>query len=232
MEVNQRVEGVDGSMKTLRKPSKPSSAFDRFAPPTVCDIEALLGWAYGTQQVHREERVGMVGASSGMMDSVVKVQMNAIHGGRIVSGGSPGLPKGGEIDAVHPDAHTIHRVLAGYDDLSIGLVINHGWLRTRPDWGGPLKLLRAMVNAKGKVKMTYDRSNNPLVSRLCEDEIEHNAGVLFQRAQYTHWWEALLMLQFDCSDSLPGLTITGPAAPQTPWESATLVRQWLGYEEA
>jgi hypothetical protein len=229
MHLEQSVETLDGLRTVVRKPSKPSSAFDRFAPPADADIEVLLGWAYGTQQAHKQERESsLASASSGMMDSVVKVQRNAIHGGRIDGGGlPPGLPKGGEIDAVHPDAMLVHRAVSILDDLSIGLVINHGWLRTRPEWGGPQKLLRPLVNGKGKPKMICDRSNHPIACHLNPFEIEHNLTVYFQRGQYTHWWEAMLILRAECAELLPHLTITGPIAPERPWENPDLVRKWL-----
>lgn len=241
MNIDQQVIDLDSSARTVRKPSKPSSAsLMRFAPPADCDIEQLLHWAYGKQQVHQRlrerERAGS-SVSTGGRDSVITVQMNWIHGGRISGGGlPPGLPSmiEGSLDAeyIHPDAITIHnRVQALFggtvekkfedaDHLSIGLLINHGWLCNRPDWGGPLQPLEPKRNRKGQIEMERIKGSHPIASRLADEPREYNLGVLHMREVYQHWLGAMLLVRADLLDYglLPHINIRLPTARVAPWQ--------------
>jgi hypothetical protein len=229
---NQQVAVLDSSFGTVRQPSKPStvSAWTQHAPPLESDIETLLFWTYARHQAHRNEKFGVSGGPGGYVDSTIRCERNATMGGLGNSGfgfAFRELGNGRDVDMIHPAALTVHGCVGILDDLSVGLVIQHAWTATRPDWGGPLKLLRPCRKPSGKIKAIYDNAKHPIGSLIASEELDHNQGVLFAREVYTHWWSALLILADECRRALPMLTIMGPAAPELPWLDPILTREWL-----
>jgi hypothetical protein len=218
MEANQRFETLDSSFETVRQPSKPSGALLRHAPPADCDIELLLGWTYQRQQAHRHAKFAVSGGPGGYVDSTVMCEMNAAIGGRqprALFGFDP--ITGVEADQIHPDALAVHARTAALDELSIGLIIQHSWQRTRPDHGGELMPLQPLRSGKGKIKFMNDAHGHTIGAKLDPSELDYNAMVLTMRERYLHWWNALLIMRVECEWHLPHLTITGPAAPERPW---------------
>lgn len=209
-EVRQARESVGG----LARPWKRTGSVD---------VEQLLAWSYGAQQVDRFERVGLHSLEAQaagyevtrMSADGVGQLMQIEHMGCRIDRGSAFVA-----DTVHPVALA---VAAEVRSLEHGhLVRQHAMAGTRPSsWRKPSHVVRPRVWVKEGEKAQVDYMGPGRARPYCSviivwDEQREAWG----RGLYRQWWEGLAELCWRLSTKALGFTVTGPAASAEPWADA------------
>ncbi|MFG1267647.1 hypothetical protein V5F40_06755 [Xanthobacter sp. DSM 14520] len=185
------------------------------------DIEGLVEWAYRVQCVDR--MAGLMSVASGrtaprMRSNTDMMVAFAALGVRVDS--SPGYVTAMGATA-QDDALVIHDAVLQLPAEAVALVVGHGKGGSRPPWHGvEAEALVADTDRKGRVRMLRD--NCRPVACLLRHRIDP-ALVMFSRAQYGVWWEALAALADELHGKLETIDPLPPSAPREPWFLPPLV---------
>lgn len=172
------------------------------------DIERLVNWALA------DHGLGWAGKERERLDA--SDYGTVIDDERI--GGHPTISL-----LTDDDALVVKAAIDGLPGEAAALVIQYGRLGLRPEGadeaiGEP----QQMRNRRGQLMWEYEVPGNrrsrrrPLIDHLAFSA--HREGVLFARAQWTLWREALIALIAPLNNRLEGHYATGPEAPERPWE--------------
>lgn len=210
-EVRQARESVGG----LARPWKRTGSVD---------VEQLLAWSYGAQQVERFERVGLHALEaqaagyevSRMSADGVGQLMQIEHMGCRIDRGSAFVA-----DTVHPVALAVAAEVRLLDHGH--LVRQHAIAGTRPSsWRKPSHIARPRVWAKEGEKAQVDYigpgRSRPYCSVIIVWDAQREA---WGRDLYRQWWEGLSELSWRLSMKALGFAVTGPDAAAEPWVGAT-----------
>lgn len=192
------------------------------------DIEELLIWAYQRQAVDKAS-TGAAAACLGFGSGAMRVDGGVQGGGvaRLVFGAS-----------VHPDAEAIHAAVmrpekkGGLSSLARGLVMENARSGAQPDWmPGARPVMASVLNNRGNHAMIYDGNRTEVGCKIVEAVAVQGIGgdvirrgmphshIVMMREAYVLWWEALSFLaQCLKKAGLEAYDVTGPAAPNRPWE--------------
>lgn len=188
----------------------------------LVDIEALVDWAYRVQCVDR--MAGLMSVASGQARPSFRSATHAMLdfaalGVRVDS--SPGYVAAMGATA-QDDALMIHDAVLSLPAEAVALVVGHAKGGSRPPWHGiEAEAMVADTDRRGRVRVILGTNRKP-VACVLRQRVDP-ALVMFSRAQYSVWWEALDALasalkgRLDESEPLP------PAAPREPWFLPRLV---------
>ena len=178
------------------------------------DIERLVTWAL------RDQGLGWTGDLSGG-DSLAGL---AELGTRVDSSSSGGLPPPGVGLQTSDDALDVRRAIDQLPTDARVLVILHGRIGTRPEWGEDGYGLPAqLLNKRGQKRWLYrdPRSQRGKVGPALDWRAydHHIAQIDFERAQWTVWREALVALRVLLVTTQKHHEPSGPLVLAAPWVS-------------
>lgn len=187
------------------------------------DVEALVEWAYGRQQVDRVLGAIKARMKPGQPVSSTSVLVGMLElGCRVDSSGQGGafaaLSDGRA--GVADDAITVHQAVCALPADTFGLVTMHGRRGTRPDWNpeGYGRMV-AKRNRRGEMARLWADARNCRGWIGCELELVGTPPALvdFNRAEYRRWHAGLVSLAAKLKGTLEAHDVTGPRAPALPW---------------
>jgi hypothetical protein len=198
--------------------------------PTLPDgeysIEEVLTWAYRVHEVDRRvrEREAAVGAGDSAegfgLDSIVRLST-------VAGDGRGGLRRvqfvpTAPVREVFPAAEAIHLAVLSLERAERDLVMDHARAGSAPNWLPHATWRCAPVMRRGRVVMLYDLSGHPLHACKVRYLGVHPEIVSEARAQYAAWFEAVSSLSGVLRARLAalGVSVSGPASLQAPWEGA------------
>ena len=174
------------------------------------DIEWLVNWALEKQGLGHDLSGRGIGPSGG----------GSALGTKIDGGGHSNDGKW-----VHADAEIIARQLQLMSSdqrtsLATGLVVRHGMIGTRPDWGGEIGGYQLMRKGNGKAIRRYEDQTRlrGLLGFHWEwigpsvDDVEKTM------LEYAAWHAALVDLREAINPAMVKYVARGPAAPANPWD--------------
>lgn len=194
------------------------------------DIEAFWHWAIARQKAHvLAEKAGLWGpeaAAAGLAPTAISGDGCA---GLMRVAGLGCRPDGGGIaamlgDRCDPDAETAYltarRVFAA-DAPTLGLILSFAKSGERPGWGAHIKELEARPRMTWDLRVAIARPGGK--APFCPvDYYERGADIDAARLFYRAWWVGLrrLALALANEGKLKRVAVSGPAAPERPWERA------------
>jgi len=187
------------------------------------DIEALVEWAYRVQCIDRtvglmSVAVGLAGPSTRSATAVMV--RYAELGARVDASPLHVTAMGASAD---DDALTIHDAVLRLPAEAMALVIAHARGGSRPSWHGlDAERLVADTDKRGRVRVLLDASTRRPVACVLRPALDP-ALVMFSRAQYGVWWEALAALADDLAGRLDAYAPLPPAALREPWFAPRLI---------
>lgn len=185
------------------------------------DVERLVHWAFAEQMVERFASVGLF-AMEAVAAGFEPHGLSGCGVGRMMEIGNLGCAidvSGPVRDAVHPAAYAVERALGAIPGKGAAAVRHHARLGTRPtQWVPPERFVRpAHYAADGRsAQVEYEGPGRK--GAFCSIIIVWDATrQAFGRETYLRWWDGLEALAWECSKLALGFTVSGPAAPRTPW---------------
>ena len=191
------------------------------------DIEVLVNWAYGEQMVDRFERSGLHAIEAeaagfeprGYSGCGVGQLMQIEHLGCRIDGGGVKVS-----DAVHPAALAVAGAMGDVDPAWRSRVQHYARSGLRPaGWVRPERAARASVWVKEGIEAQVEYQGPGRKGAWCPVIILWDSNrQAWGQADYLCWWRGLDELVGLLSLRAMGFSITGPAAPMTPWDEPEL----------
>lgn len=186
------------------------------------DVEQLLVWAYLDQVVERFVSAGLHMIEAEAMgfephgsstDGCASLARIAHVGARIDAGGAR------VFDSVHPVAYAVAAaVMAVARESSVA---HHARAGSRPEaWRRPERAARPAVWVRHGIEGQVEYEGPGRKGAFCPVIIMWSAErERWGREDYASWWHALEDVAWELGQRALGFTVTGPGAPERPWEA-------------